>query len=93
VSDAAFRQDTHRVLVDLRDVDLAMSTDELQRLPKDISDALARWRIPVGAFKRAIVVSDDWEDYRLFEEAALKQGWNTRVFDSIDDARTWLALD
>jgi hypothetical protein len=92
-SDAAFRQDTNRVLVDLRDADLALSADDMRGLPAAISDALAEWSIPVRAFRRAIVVSDRWEDYRLFEQVATGEGWTTRVFDSVDEARKWLAQD
>jgi hypothetical protein len=49
-SDAAFLQDTNRVLVDPRDADLALSADDLERLPAAISDALAECNLAVRAF-------------------------------------------
>jgi hypothetical protein len=92
-SDLAFRQDTNRVLVDLRRVEFGMGAEELCELPAQIADAMAQRSMPVQAFRRAILFSDQAEECRTFETAALNEGWNTRAFDSIDEAERWLDQD
>ena len=92
-SDFAFRQDTNRILVDLRSVDLGMSSEELRLLPGEISDALSHLNLQVGVFRRALVISRNWEEYLGFESAAVSEGWTTRTFDSVEEARKWLGED
>jgi hypothetical protein len=92
-ADTAFRQDTTRILVDCRDVDLAMSAEDLEYLPIAIAKALSRQGIPVSALRRAVVFARDWEDYVAIEAATAGQGQHMRVFESLDEAKAWLAQD
>jgi hypothetical protein len=92
-ADTAFRQDTTRILVDCRDVELAMSADELQSLPSEIAGALSRQGIPVTALRRAVVFARDWQDYVTIESAAAAQQQTMRIFESLDEAKAWLTRD
>jgi hypothetical protein len=92
-ADMAFRQDTTRILVDCREVDLAMSAEDLEYLPIAIAKALSRQGIPVSALRRAVVFARDWEDYVTIESAAVAQQQTMRIFESLDEAKKWLAQD
>ncbi|MHC4532978.1 MAG: hypothetical protein ACYS6K_03410 [Planctomycetota bacterium] len=86
-----------RLLNDLRKANVKLSTIEIYDLPAYISDAgLDR------LCKRALIVSQDFDDYKFFENVSSNQGHLVEVFaDSdefsifrnVDEAQDWLGLD
>ncbi|MHC4243534.1 MAG: hypothetical protein ACYS3N_16910 [Planctomycetota bacterium] len=86
-----------RLLNDLRKANMKLSTIEIYDLPTYISDAgLDR------LCKRALVVSQDFEDYKFFENVSSNHGHLVEVFadsdefsifQNVDKAQDWLGLD
>lgn len=76
-----------RVLSDLRKAKIAASTTDIYQT----ADALGNKQISTD-FKRAIVVSQDEEDYAFWETVCFNQGFqNVRVFRVYDEARQWIS--
>lgn len=88
VSETLSKHSCNRLLNDLRQAPLKMWAVGLY----NISDIIERADIP-RACKRALVVpSDDIEDYRFFETTANNRGFNVKVFQDMELARSWLRL-
>jgi hypothetical protein len=78
------------VLNDAREATLNLSTVEIYDLPKTIMEILAATGIEVRKFKRALVVSNDVDDFTFFETVSRNRGHNVMLFRSIDQAISWL---
>lgn len=83
-------------LADYRQAALDISTTELYRLPKLLSDITAPLGVNVHRLKRAVVIAKDLkdkrlEDYRFYETVTLNRGQNTKLFEDMDEARQWLS--
>ncbi len=77
-----------RVLSDLREAKIVASTAEIYRIAKSLGDTQI-----TKAFKRAVVVSRDEEDYAFWETVCFNQGYqNVKIFRDYDEAKQWIAL-
>ena len=89
--------DCRRLINDLRKAQVKLSTLELYELPHFIEGAgLDR------LCKRAVVVSQDFDDYRFFENISRRRGHLVEIFADSDKfsifrdmekAKEWLGLD
>ena len=89
--------DCRRLLNDLRKANFKLSTIEIYDLPTYISDAgLNR------LCKRALIVSQNFEDYKFFENVSSNHGHLLKIFTDSDEfsifrkvekAEEWLGLD
>ena len=77
-----------RILSDLREVDLRLSTIDLYNIPKLVAEAGVKHNV-----KRAIVFSKDAEDYKFLETVSDNRGQFVRVFTDFDEAQTWIKGD
>jgi hypothetical protein len=87
----AKEHDCFLVLIDCREAALALSTLDIHGLPKMLSDVLAALGIQIHRFKRAIVVSQDIEDFSFFETVTQNRSQNAVMFRDVDEARKWLS--
>jgi hypothetical protein len=74
-----------RVLNDMRGAKLDFSTIDIYRIPKILDEA----RFP-KSWKRAILVSDELEDYAFFETTSVNRGHRVKIFQDADEAIIWL---
>ena len=83
--EAASEHGCERVLYDLREAELDLSSAEIYFRPKSVS-SLGN----VHHFKIAIVYSQDEEKYQFVELTAQNKGFTLKVFKNYDDAIPWL---
>src|SRR5689334_19364095 len=69
-----------RILSDFREAALRIPTFQLFKLPDLISDIAAASGLDANTFKRAGVVSDDFEDFSFFETVSLNKQQKVRMF-------------
>jgi len=74
-----------RILNDLREVDLELSTVDIYDIPNLVAGSGIERSV-----KRAVVFSRDVGDYQFFETVSVNQGQFVRVFEDFDVAVTWL---
>ncbi len=74
-----------RVLNDVREVDLRLSTVDFYKVPSLVQKAGLKPTV-----KRAIVFAKDAKDYGFFETVSVNRGQFVRVFTDFDKAVTWL---
>jgi hypothetical protein len=75
-----------RVLSDLREAHIAASTTDIYQT----AGTLGNNKIS-PAFKRAIVVSRDEDDYAFWETVCFNQGFqNVRIFQDYGEAEQWI---
>lgn len=86
----AAEHDCFRVLSDLREADLMISTVELYDLPQTIADAMSKAGVKVQKYRRAIVIARNLEDFAFFETVARNRGHVLRTFHDVDAAKNWL---
>lgn len=79
-----------RILIDSREVELALSTLEIYELPATLSKVMAEFQLDIHTLKRAIVVSRITDDVRFLENVAVNRGNVAKVFLDMDAARAWL---
>ena len=77
-------------LGDYRNANVNLSTLEIHRLPKVISDILAPSGIAPHKLKRAFVVAKNLDDFHFFETVTLNNGQLAKIFQDIDEAKRWL---
>jgi hypothetical protein len=85
VAKTASKYDFMYFLNDLRKANVDFSSIEIINIPGIFHAAgldLSR--------KRAIVVSTDLNNYRLFQTAANTRGFNVKVFNNLNEAMNWL---
>jgi hypothetical protein len=74
-----------RVLHDLREANVTLSTLDLYFLPRRIEAAGLGRRV-----KRALVVSGEAKDATFFETASVNLGHQVRIFGDPEQAKHWL---
>lgn len=79
-----------RILIDSREVELALSTLEIYELPATLSKVVAEFQLDIHTLKRAVVVSRITDDVRFLENVAVNRGNVAKVFLDMDAARAWL---
>ena len=76
-----------RVISDLRDAKVVASTADIYLLAKSLGSTQI-----TNVFKRAVVVSQDEEDYAFWETVCFNQGFqNLKIFRDYDEAKQWIA--
>lgn len=85
VAKTASKQDFRYFLNDLREADVDFSSIDIINIPGifHASGLDISWR-------RAIVVSNNLNNYRFFETAANTRGFNVKVFTDLNEAMNWL---
>ena len=81
----ALQHDCKSLLNDMRAAILTFSTSDLHELPKMMSD--------IGidtTWRRAIVASEQLQDYHFFETTAVNRGNTARIFTNPNEAMDWL---
>ena len=74
-----------RILCDLREAKLKLTSLDILSIPKIVTKAgLRPWS------KRALVISADRDKYSLIETASRKKGQKVSIFRSIEEAERWL---
>ena len=76
-----------RVISDLREAKVVASTADIYLLAKSLGSTQI-----TNVFKRAVVVSQDEEDYAFWETVCFNQGFqNLKIFRDYDEAKQWIA--
>jgi len=76
-----------RVLSDLREAKIDASTSDIYQMAQSLGNTQI-----TKAFKRAIVVSRDEEDYAFWETVCFNQGFqNVKILRDYDEAQQWIA--
>jgi hypothetical protein len=86
----ALQHECYLVLDDARGARPAFSPIEIYQLPDMIKDILAEAGISVARMRRALVVSNDLEDFRFFETVSRNRAHDVLLFQDLDEARAWL---
>lgn len=82
--------DCHKVLLDMREVKLNLSTVSIYLTPKKLSDELEKFGIDIRRLRRAILVKGPNKDFRFIENVSLNQFQMLRLFSNEQKAREWL---
>ncbi len=77
--------DCKLILNDMREAELNLATVDIYYLP-GMLDAAGLDR----SWKRAIIATNQLEDYRFFETVARNRGYQVRVFTEKNKAMNWL---
>ncbi len=78
------------ILNDARKATLSLSTMEIYGLLRLIQEIAAELETQVHRFKRALVVSQDIDDFTFFETVSQNRNQNVTLFRDVDEARKWL---
>jgi uncharacterized protein (UPF0264 family) len=82
------RHDCNKILNDVRNIDLRLSTLDIYSLPKIAIEAgLDRF------CRRALIASSEFNDIAFFETVSQNQAHNVKIFRSREDALEWLLSD
>lgn len=80
-----------RILADYRKAALKLSVGFIYELPNLIVREAAITGASVDQMKRALVVPQKfYEGFRFFETVSLNRSQKIRIFEDIDEARSWL---
>jgi hypothetical protein len=88
--DLAGKHNCPLLLNDCREARLKMSASEIFKVHEIMAEAASSLGLNVHRLKRAVVVSNDVEWYRFFENVTVNRGQNTRIFHDIGEAKQWL---
>jgi hypothetical protein len=78
-------------LSDFREARLGLSTSEIYQLPEIFSEMTASAGREMKNIKRAIIISEDADDFHFFETVSANRGQNAvKIFHDGDDATRWL---
>jgi hypothetical protein len=87
----AKKYECFRILSDFREATLDLSLIEIYDLPKLVADILSAAGLQVHKYKRALVVTNDMDDFVFFETVSRNRGQPVMLFRSIEKAKEWLA--
>lgn len=80
----------YRCITDCREAHLKLSTLEIYTVPRLSPIKIGPEEIHLNRLKRAILVSQDSEDFHFYETAALNTGQRVKVFRDPEEAWDWL---
>jgi hypothetical protein len=86
----AREHDCYLVLNDAREATSGLSTLDIFDLPRIIVQILTETGIEVHKFKRALVISNDVDDFTFFETVSRNRGQTVTLFRNFDEAKLWL---
>jgi hypothetical protein len=79
-----------RILTDYREANLKLSVTGIFRMPEIVAEIFTASGVNLYQLKRALVTTKFLKDFKFFETVSLNRGQNARVFDNMDEARSWL---
>ena len=79
-----------RILTDLRQATLNVSTMDMHSLPGKVEESIAAQGFNLYSFKRAFVVAQDQKILEFYETVSSNQGHNAVMFRDVERARNWL---
>jgi hypothetical protein len=82
--------DCHLVLSDYREASIKLSTGEIYVVPATLSKTFSEAGIQANRLKRALVIKNDLNDFRFFNDVTINRGQNAKLFTDIEEARKWL---
>ena len=82
--------DCFRILIDVRDAVIKLSTWEIYSASLNFSEAAMASDLPILKTKRAIVVTEESRDTKYVEALFVKRGHKVRLFQDVDEAKEWL---
>ena len=86
--------DCHRVLADLRNATMNISTIHIYDLPGLLLGQAVKAGISLNHLKRAMVVpASQIENFRFFETVSFNRMQTLRLFRDVEEARAWLLAD
>ncbi len=80
----------NRILVDVRNAQLKLSTLKIYMTPEMLTREFAKYSVDVRLVKRALLVQKDYDNFRFFETVTLNQSQKMRLFSNEPSARAWL---
>ena len=86
----AKRENCFRILTDLSKAELNVTVMQTFNLPQDIVEFAAAEGLEIHAFKRAFVASENQDVLDFYETVSRNQGYYTRLFHDIEEAKTRL---
>ena len=78
------------ILNDFREVSRKLPLWQIYELPDRIRTIFTSSGTNVLLYKRANVVSNDWDEYIFHENVMVNRGQKEKVFTDIDEAKKWL---
>ncbi len=81
----------YRCITDCREARLKLSTLEIYTVPRLSPVQIGQNEIHLNRLRRAILVSQDSEDFHFYETAALNTGQRVKVFRDTEEAWAWLS--
>ncbi len=78
-----------RILTDLREADLDLTTIEIYHLPEIVKQEAETASLKIYHIKRAYVVRQN-QDMDFYEDVSVNRGHNVKVFQDSTKARQWL---
>lgn len=82
--------DCHKVLLDMREIKLSLSTVSIYLTPKKLSSEFEKYGIDIRRLRRAVLVKGFHQDFRFMENVSLNQFQTLRLFSNEQTAREWL---
>ncbi len=79
-----------RILTDLRQATLNVSTMDMHSLPGKVEESIAAQGFNLYSFKRAFVVTPDQHVLEFYETVSSNQGHNAMLFRDVERAKSWL---
>lgn len=79
------RHKCERLLNDIREVELRLSTLDIYDIPELAIESGLSPRV-----RRALLVTSDQKESAFFETVSMNRGQNVRVFTDFDEAMSWL---
>ena len=86
----AKEKDRHFILNDFRDTSRKLPLWQIYELPDRIRTIFTSFGTNVWLYKRANVVSNDWDEYIFHENVMVNRGQKEKAFTDIDEAKKWL---
>lgn len=84
----AKKHNCKKMLNDVRNINIKLSTVDIYSLPKYAYESGVDM-----VYKRALVASNDFDDVAFFETVSVNKAQNVRVFRNPEDALEWLQDD
>jgi hypothetical protein len=79
-----------RILTDYREANLKLSVTGVFRMPEIVAEIFTDTGINLYQLRRALVTTKFLKDFKFFETVSINRGQYARVFDNVDEARSWL---
>lgn len=86
----AKQKNCFRILTDLSDADLHVTTLEVFNLPQDLTEIAKFQRVEIHTLKRAFVALKDQVILDFYETVSRNRSHHTKLFFDFEEAKNWL---